>query len=107
MSERLSIGRVKRDLSEVINRVAFGGERIVLTSRGKPKAALVSLDDFARLEESGGADRRRRWEEWEARTRANVEAMRGRRGGEPVQVDDALSASRRDLEARVVRLGGD
>ncbi|MBK6325563.1 MAG: type II toxin-antitoxin system Phd/YefM family antitoxin [Chloroflexi bacterium] len=46
MSEaQISIGQVKRDF-ELVNRVAFGGERIVLTSRGKPKAVLVSLEDY-------------------------------------------------------------
>ena len=28
----VSIGRVKRDISDLVNRVAYGGERIVLTS---------------------------------------------------------------------------
>lgn len=45
-----SIGRVKRDISELVNRVAYGDERIVLTSRGRPKAALVSVADYERLE---------------------------------------------------------
>ena len=44
----VSIGRVKRDISELVNRVAYGGERIVLTSRGKPKAAIVSIEDYER-----------------------------------------------------------
>ncbi len=47
MSDRyVSIGTVKRDISELVNRVAYGGERIMLTSRGKPKAALVSVNDY-------------------------------------------------------------
>ena len=52
---RVSIGRVKRDISELVNRVAYGGERIVLTSRGKPKAAIVSTKDYDRLEREGAA----------------------------------------------------
>jgi len=47
----VSISEIKRDVSAIINRVAFGGERIVLTSRGRPKAALVSMDDLERLQE--------------------------------------------------------
>ena len=47
-AEKVSIGRVKRDVSDLVNRVAYGGERIILTSRGKPKAALVSMDDLER-----------------------------------------------------------
>ena len=51
-AEKVSIGRVKRDVSDLVNRVAYGGERIILTSRGKPKAALVSMDDLERLRQA-------------------------------------------------------
>ena len=51
-AEKVSIGRVKRDVSDLVNRVAYGGERIILTSRGKPKAALVSTDDLERLRQA-------------------------------------------------------
>ena len=65
MSEtRVSIGQVKRDISERVNRVAYGGERIVLTSRGKPKAALVSIADYARLADQGADQRMARWQAW-------------------------------------------
>jgi len=40
----IGIARAKARLSELVNRVAFGGEYIILESRGKPKAALVSLE---------------------------------------------------------------
>jgi prevent-host-death family protein len=33
-----------------VNRVAFGGERIILTSRGKPKAVLIGIEDLRKLE---------------------------------------------------------
>jgi prevent-host-death family protein len=56
--EKVSIGRVKRDVSDLVNRVAYGGARIILTSRGKPKAALVSMDDLARLRQAEEAERR-------------------------------------------------
>jgi len=45
----VSIGQVKRDISVLVNRVSYGGERILLTSRGKPKAALVSIEDYQHL----------------------------------------------------------
>ncbi|HDL86030.1 MAG TPA: type II toxin-antitoxin system Phd/YefM family antitoxin [Candidatus Acetothermia bacterium] len=40
----IGIARAKARLSELVNRVAFGSEYIILESRGKPKAALVSLE---------------------------------------------------------------
>jgi len=47
--ETVSISSIKKDISGLINRVAFGRERVVLTSRGRPKAALVSMLDYLRL----------------------------------------------------------
>ena len=47
--ETVSISDIKRDISELVNRVAFGGQRVILTSRGRPKAALVGLADLERL----------------------------------------------------------
>jgi prevent-host-death family protein len=53
--ERLSIAEVRRDLSKVVNEVAFGRKRIVLTSRGRPKAVLIGHDEFLRM--AGGSRR--------------------------------------------------
>lgn len=58
------IGQIKKDISELINRVAYGGERVILTSRGKPKAAIVSLEDVHTLEESADVERVAWWEKW-------------------------------------------
>jgi prevent-host-death family protein len=53
MSEvQASIGRVKREISQLVNRVAFDDDRIVLTSRGKPKAVIVSLEDYERIQQT-------------------------------------------------------
>ena len=47
--DTVSIAKIKRSISTLVNRVAFGQERIVLTSRGRPKAALVSIEDLQKL----------------------------------------------------------
>jgi len=49
-THQVSIAEARADLSAYINRVAHGNQRIVLTSRGRPKAALVSLEDLHALE---------------------------------------------------------
>nr|HID12318.1 type II toxin-antitoxin system Phd/YefM family antitoxin [Anaerolineae bacterium] len=46
----ISITEAKRRWGEIVSRVAYGGERIVLLYRGKPKAALVSIEDGRLLE---------------------------------------------------------
>ena len=103
----VSIGRVKRDISDLVNRVAYGGERIVLTSRGKPKAAIVSVEDYERLEEEKVAARVAHWEAWLAANQELAQEILARRGGEPLDVDALWQAAREDLEARDARTIGD
>ncbi len=47
----ISISEMKNTLSEILNRVAYGRERIVIASRGKPKVAVISIADLERLED--------------------------------------------------------
>jgi prevent-host-death family protein len=42
--------QIRANLAEIINKVAYGGERAVLQRRGKPAAALVSMEDLKLLE---------------------------------------------------------
>lgn len=95
---RVSIGQVKRDISELVNRVAYAGERIVLVSRGKPKAALVSVEDLEWLERAK-ATRGDAWQAWLAESDALNDAIRTRQGGQDVDGDAAWDAARADLEA--------
>ncbi len=46
----VSITQAKNSLSDVVNRAAYGGERFLLLSRGKPKAAVVSVEELMLLE---------------------------------------------------------
>jgi prevent-host-death family protein len=95
----VSIGQVKRDISDLVNRVAYAHERIVLTSRGKPKAALVSIEDYERLQQIAGKGPTG-WQAWlEEHDRLNREIAE-RRQGIPVDVDAAWEAARADLEDR-------
>lgn len=45
----LSIAQARNRLADTINRVAYGGERIIFERRGKPVAALVSAEDLDTL----------------------------------------------------------
>jgi len=51
-SERVGRHEAETHLSEYINRVYYRGERIVIERHGKPVAALVGIEDLARLESS-------------------------------------------------------
>ncbi|KAA3654362.1 MAG: type II toxin-antitoxin system Phd/YefM family antitoxin [Chloroflexi bacterium] len=97
---QVSIGRVKREISELLNRVAFGGERIVLTSRGKPKAVIVSLDDYEKIQKTDEVSKLRQWEVWLASNKMLTAKMLVERGGEPIDVDAILAEARQELEGR-------
>jgi prevent-host-death family protein len=97
MNTQVSIGQIKRDISELVNRVTYAGERIILTSRGKPKAALVSMQDFEQLVRSEG--RAADIQKWLVETRVFSRRIEKRRG-KPVDVDAIMEASRSDLESR-------
>jgi prevent-host-death family protein len=43
---RLPASKVRTELADALNRVAYGGERIVLHRRGKDVAVLVPLADL-------------------------------------------------------------
>ncbi|MCP3958506.1 MAG: type II toxin-antitoxin system prevent-host-death family antitoxin [bacterium] len=104
---QVSIGQVKRDLSILVNRVAYSGERIVLTSRGKPKAALVSVEDYRRLQEGGRESRSRHWRAWLAEADALSQEIMNRRQGAVIDVDELRQHDRQDLEDRIEWPGGD
>jgi prevent-host-death family protein len=42
---------VRANFAEVVNRVAYGGERVVMKRRSKGVAAVVSMEDLKLLEE--------------------------------------------------------
>jgi prevent-host-death family protein len=50
MTLSVDTSQVKAQLSEFIGRVAFGHERVLVLRRGKPVAALVSVEDLRWLE---------------------------------------------------------
>jgi len=50
MTISLGTAEIKARLSEIVNRVTFGRERVIVLRRGKPVAAMVSVNDLRRLE---------------------------------------------------------
>jgi len=49
MSRKIGITEARDSLSEVLNRVAYGGERYVVERRGKPLAAMISAVEYQEL----------------------------------------------------------
>jgi prevent-host-death family protein len=98
MSFEVSIGQVKRDISELVNRVAYQGERVILTSRGRPKAVLVSLADYEKIQqaEQGLPSR----SAWLVEAQALAARIKARLDNGEIDVDALLDADRSDLQDR-------
>jgi len=63
MVEQVAITDARDDLAEVVNRVTYRGERVVLTRRGKRVVAVVPIADLELLERLEDAARRELREE--------------------------------------------
>jgi prevent-host-death family protein len=51
MSTRKAFSEARSELTEIVNHVAFGHDRYILTRNGKELAAIVSIEDLKILEE--------------------------------------------------------
>jgi prevent-host-death family protein len=51
MFNKISAADARKRFANIINRVAYGKESFVLTRRGEPLAAIVSMDDLLLLHE--------------------------------------------------------
>lgn len=51
MVYEIPVTQARAELADLINKVVYGGERVVVTRHGKPLVALVSAADLERLED--------------------------------------------------------
>ncbi|RLV65155.1 prevent-host-death family protein [Streptomyces sp. CBMAI 2042] len=56
MAYEIPVTQARAELADLINRVVYGGERVVVTRHGKPLVALVSAADLERLDGLDGLD---------------------------------------------------
>jgi len=47
----ISLGQLRGNLGDTVNRVAFADERVFITRNGKKVAAIVSIEDVELLDE--------------------------------------------------------
>ena len=67
MERVVTVVEAKRDFSELMARVAYSGDRLVVERHGKPMIAWISYDDLQRLEQleqQGAAQRENGWRPW-------------------------------------------
>ncbi|MFF5426780.1 MULTISPECIES: type II toxin-antitoxin system Phd/YefM family antitoxin [unclassified Streptomyces] len=56
MTYEIPVTQARAELADLINRVVYGGERVVVTRHGKPLVALVSAADLEELEGLAGPE---------------------------------------------------
>ena len=56
-SKVLSVAEAKSRFSEYISKVAYAGQRYVITKRGKPLVALVSIGDLENIQAREGKEK--------------------------------------------------
>ena len=56
MAHEVPVTQARSELADLVNRVVYGGERVVLTRHGRPVAALVGAADLERLEAADRGD---------------------------------------------------
>src|SRR5262249_33780180 len=114
--KQVSLAQARDRLSVLVNDAAHGGQRIGLASRGRPKAALIGMEDLARLEraETGTTTIERamlRWIErvedaqrhWPRAARSSTQALREVREAEHAGRD---GVRRREPRAQAARRRG-
>lgn len=57
MAKTVSVAEAKRDFSEILSRAALRRERFIIARKGKPVAALISVDELDRLPDRPAAER--------------------------------------------------
>jgi len=50
MAKKLSTSQARQEFAEIVNRAAYGGERVILHRRKKPVAAVVPIEDVELIE---------------------------------------------------------
>lgn len=49
MNQTLPLKNVRQQLSDLVSRVAYGDQKVIITKFGKPVAALVTFEDYEKL----------------------------------------------------------
>lgn len=50
MADSISVTEARQDFAEIVNRVAYGNERVIVVRRGRDLVAIVPISDVLMLE---------------------------------------------------------
>lgn len=99
---RVSMTTLRQKLGDLVNRAAYGGERIILVSRGQPKAAIIGVEDLHRLEQLSAESTSQTDRYTQALTNAAILRERIQRWQEAhgIEAEDSVETLRRLREER-------
>ena len=99
--ETMNVVDARRNFSEVMARVAYQRQRVVIERKGRPMMALISLEDLHRLEalERDAGDARMRRAAALAAAASARAAMRAERDGVPLPDSGETLAQLREERA--------
>ena len=105
---RVTMTQLRQRLGALVNHAAYGGVRVILLSRGEPKAALIGVEDLRRLEQLDAESGGRPDQYAQALTAADLLRERIRRWQEDrgLVAEDSVETLRRLRERRDDDLGG-
>lgn len=63
MNQTLTLKNVREQLSDLVSRVAYGDQKVVITKFGKPIAALVTFEDYEKIINPVKRFKTREWDE--------------------------------------------
>ncbi len=100
--ETMNVVDARRNFSEVMARVAYQRQRVVIEHKGRPMMALISVEDLHRLEalEQETGDARTRRTAALAAAAAARAAIRTERGGVPLPDSGEVLAQIREERGR-------
>lgn len=99
--ETMNVVEARRNFSEVMARVAYQRQRVIIERRGRPMMALISVEDLHRLEalERDAGDTRTRRAAALAAAAAARAAIRAERNGVPLPDSGETLAQLREERA--------
>ncbi len=96
----VSVTELKQNLAAMINQAAYGGQRIILLSHGKERAALISMDDLRLLEALQNENKRDIYRNRQLNLRGDARQLRESAG----ELDDKTDSTSSLEEVREERL---
>ena len=63
MSQTLPLKDVRNQLSDLVSRVAYGDQKVVITKFGKPVAALVTFEDYEKIMDPAKRFTKEEWDQ--------------------------------------------